>query len=289
MRGADGGRSQHNTTDLTGFASSAYYSAMENTVRVNRTEGGVQSVDRALGVLLAFLDGATLLGPTELGQRLGLSKSAVHALLVSLERAGFVYRDNAAGKYGLGPRLAQLAGLWAEADMTRSLARPTLEALARELDETVFLGVIKGGRAVYADRIESRQRLRVIGEIGEPVPLHATALGKVFLAHLPPLRLQAVLAGPLEAYTRHTIVDPDRLLVECEAIRTQGYAVSDGERDELTLGVAAPVRNPPGAVHAAITAVGPRGRFDLARSAEQVVRAAAEVSRRLDPRGDQDR
>ncbi len=65
--------------------------------------------------------------------------------------------------------------------------------------------------------------------------------------------------------------------------------MSDGERDELTLGVAAPVRNPPGAVHAAITAVRPRGRFDLARSAEQVVRAAAEVSRRLDPRGDQDR
>ena len=267
----------------------AYHSSVENGVRENRTDGGVQSVDRALGVLLAFLDGAILLGPTELGQRLGLSKSAVHALLVSLERAGFVYRDDATGKYGLGPRLAQLAGLWAEVDMTRSFARPTLEGLAREVNETVFLGVITGGRPVCADRIESQQRLRVVGEIGEPVPLHATALGKVFLAHLPAARLREVLAGPLEAYTRHTIVDPDRLRAECEAIRARGYAVSDGERNALTLGVAAPIRNPLGAVHAAITVAGPRGRFDIARAAERVVRAAAVVSRRLEPRGGQDR
>ncbi len=265
----------------------AYHSSMKNTVRDSRI-GGVQSVDRALGVLLEFLDGSTLLGPTELSRRLVMSKSAVHALLISLERAGFVYRDEGAGKYGLGPRLAQLAGLWAEADMTRSLARSALESLARELNETVFLGVLMGGRAVYADRIESQQRLRVVGETGGPVPLHATALGKVFLAHLPAARLREVLTGPLEAYTRHTLVDPERLLAECETIRAQGYAVSDGERDELTLGVAAPIRNPLGAVHAALTAAGPRGRFDIERSAERVVRAAAAVSRRLDPHGDRD-
>ena len=258
---------------------------MKNDVRASRTDRGVQSVDRALGILLAFQDGPALLGPTELSRRLGLSKSAIHALLVSLERTGFVYRDDAAGKYGLGPRLAQLAGLWAEGETTRALARPTLEELARELNETVFLGIIRGNRAVYADRIESQQRLRVVGEIGEVIPLHATALGKVFLAHLPAVRLRDALAGPLEAFTARTITDPEQLRAECAAIRDRGYAVSDGERDELTLGVAAAVRGPTGEVRAALTAAGPRGRFDVARSAALVVRAADTLSGRLNPRG----
>src|SRR4051794_23999938 len=109
-----------------------YAPVMENDVRDSRTTGGVQAVDHALALLLAFQDGAALLGPTELSQRLKLSKSAVHAILVSLERQGFVYRDVGAGKYGLGPRLAQLGRLWQEDLATRSLARPALEWLARE-------------------------------------------------------------------------------------------------------------------------------------------------------------
>jgi DNA-binding IclR family transcriptional regulator len=254
---------------------------MENDVRDSRTTGGVQAVDHALALLLAFQDGAALLGPTELSQRLKLSKSAVHAILVSLERQGFVYRDVGAGKYGLGPRLAQLGRLWQEDLATRSLARPALEWLARESGETVFLGVVQGGRAIYADRIESQQRLRVVGEIGTAIPLHATALGKVLLAHFPAGQLRAALDGPLEAYTPHTITAPEQLREECAAIRAQGFAVSWGERDEMTLGIAAPVRNPAGEVHAALTVAGPRGRLDVERATELVVRAAGEVTARL--------
>lgn len=254
---------------------------MENSVRVSRTEGGVQAVDHALALLLAFQDGSALLGPTELSQRLKLSKSAVHAILVSLERQGFVYRDTAVGKYGLGPRLAQLGRLWLEDLATRSLARPALEWLARESGETVFLGLIQGGRAVYADRIESQQRLRVVGEIGTVIPLHATALGKVLLAHFPAERVREVLAGSLEAYTAHTITAPDQLWAECAAIRAQGFAVSWGERDEMTLGVAAPIWNPVGVVHAALTVAGPRGRLAVERATDLVVQAAAQVTERL--------
>lgn len=269
---------------MTNERNACYDPVMQNDVRDSRTIGGVQSVDRALAILLAFQDGTPFLGPTELSQRLNLSKSATHALLVSLERHGFVYRDAVAGKYGLGPRLAQLAGLWLEDTATRSLARPILEFLAREVRETVFLGIVQGGRATYADRIESSQRLRVVGEIGTPIPFHATALWKVLLAHFPTERMHTVITEPLEAYTAQTIVDPERLMAECTVIRAQGFAVSWGERDEFTLGVAAPVRNAAGDVHAAITVAGPRGRLNVERATEQVVQAAAEISRGLGAR-----
>src|SRR5690242_18304404 len=78
-----------------------YDSLMSNRIREQRTASrGVRSVDHALAVLAAFQAGSPFLTLTELSQRLGLSKSSVHALLASLERGGLVSRDARPGKYG---------------------------------------------------------------------------------------------------------------------------------------------------------------------------------------------
>ncbi len=105
---------------------------MANAIREQRTRG-VRAVDHALGILTAFDADTPVLGLTELSQRLRLSKSGLHALLASLERAGFVIRDEQAGKYALGFRLLHLANLRLEHTPIRSLARPLLERLAFQL------------------------------------------------------------------------------------------------------------------------------------------------------------
>lgn len=255
---------------------------MPNRVREQRTaRRGVRSVDHALAVLAAFQAGTPFLTLTEISRHLGLSKSSVHALLASLERGGFVSRDARPGKYGLGPRVLQLASLRLEQSTVRSLARPILERLAQQLRETVFLGILDGDQAIYADRIESQERLRVAGEIGRPVPLHATALGKTLLAFSPEARIACELARPLEAYTCHTLVDPERMREELAQIRAQGFATSRGEHDAFTAGVAAPVYDHTGALVAGITIVGPLGRLEVDNAAAAALAGASDISAEL--------
>ncbi|MCC6177977.1 MAG: IclR family transcriptional regulator [Chloroflexi bacterium] len=251
---------------------------MAKAVRESQTQRGVRSVDHALAILNQFESSTATLGLTELSDRLGLSKGAVHALLVSLARAGFVDRAGAGARYQLGPRLVHLAGLRLQQSVIRGSARPILERLVHVTGETAFLGVVEGDRALYADRVESQHRLRVVGEVGTPIPLHATALGKILLAHLPPQQIRAILTAPLEAYTRHTITDPGRLATEIEAIRACGFAVSMGERDEFTAGVATPVRGFAGMVTTAITVAGVIGRLDIDASIHALREAARELS-----------
>ncbi|MDQ6671182.1 MAG: IclR family transcriptional regulator [Chloroflexota bacterium] len=232
-------------------------------------------------MLAAFQAGTPFLSLTELSRHLDLSKSCVHALLASLERGGFVSRDARPGKYGLGPRVLQLASLRLEQSTVRSLARPILERLAHQLRETVFLGILDGDQAIYADRIESRKRLRVAGEIGRPVPLHATALGKTLLAFSSEERIACELARPLKAYTCHTLVDPDRVRDELVQIRAQGVAISRGEHDEFTAGVAAPVYDQSGALVAGITIAGPLGRLAIEKAAAAALAGASDISAQL--------
>jgi len=99
-----------------------------------------------------------------------------------------------------------------------------------------------------------------------------------------PSQVRAVLDGPLEAYSRHTIVDPGRLSAELDSIRARGVALSHGERDEFTVGVAAPVRGYPGMVITAITVAGMIGRLDVEASTAAVQAAATELSELLSAR-----
>jgi DNA-binding IclR family transcriptional regulator len=202
-------------------------------------------------------------------------------MLVSLTRGGYVERDEASPRYRLGSRLVEFAGLRLQQTLIRANAHPILEQLVQETGETAFIGAVDGNRAVYIDRAESQHRLRVVGEIGAPVPLHATALGKALLAQMSPDRIRAVLESPLRAYSRHTIVDPKRLAAQLDEIRARGVALSHGERDEFTVGVAAPVHGYPGMVVTAITVAGMIGRLDLEASTSAIRAAATQLSTAL--------
>ena len=263
---------------------SRYPPSVTNPVRIGRPPRGVQSVEHALSILTHLGSVPEPLGLTELSTRLGLGKSTVHAMLVSLARGGYVERDEATPRYRLGSRLVQLAGLRLQQSLIRGNARPILEQLVQETGETAFIGAVDGNRAVYIDRVESQHRLRVVGEIGAPVPLHATALGKALLAQMPPDRVRAVLESPLEVYSRHTILDPKRLAAELDEIRSRGVAFSRGERDEFTVGVAAPARGYPGMVITAITVAGMIGRLNLEASTSAIRAAADQLSTVLSAR-----
>ncbi|MDK2856689.1 MAG: IclR family transcriptional regulator, acetate operon repressor [Bacillota bacterium] len=244
----------------------------------------VRAVERAMDLLLALGRAEPSLGVTELADELHLHKSTVHRLLVTLEGKGFVEQDPASGRYRLGLKLFELGAVVGSRLELRREALPFLKELSEKSGHTVHLVLLSGYDPIYVEKVENPHSVVTYSQIGKKLPLHATAAGKVLLAHLPPTDQEEVLRGRLTAYTPNTITDPAVLRDHLARVVQQGYAVDD---EELELGlrcVAAPIRGPRGQVVAALslsglTATLTRERLPgLIAAAQETARA---ISRRL--------
>jgi DNA-binding IclR family transcriptional regulator len=105
---------------------------------------------------------------------------------------------------------------------------------------TVHLAVRDGYEALYLDRLAGHASVPVVSRVGTRLPLHATGVGKVLLAHAPQAVQEVVLAD-LRRITPYTITQPDRLRQQLHKVRRDGYAVTV---EEMTLGacsIAVPV------------------------------------------------
>jgi DNA-binding IclR family transcriptional regulator len=155
-----------------------------------------------------------------------------------------------------------------------------LDDLAASTGESAALGLPAGPAHLRVALVaSSSQRLRFDHVAGDTVRLHASAMGKAFLAFAPgdPRALIEAL-GPLESYTTHTIVTPEGLTAELAAIRRRGFARNDAERYDGVVGVAAPVLDGAGQARAAVGLQGPASRLGRRRldALAGEVRAAAD-------------
>lgn len=250
----------------------------------SRSSYAAPAVEAALSIL-ETLGTVHEMGVTELAKKLGLGKSSVYRLLATLAGRGYVEKNPQTGRYQLTYRLFAVGSPAADRFGLRETAHPVMQRLAAETGETVNLGVLDGTRVVNLHKVESRHLLRMHMEIGGGVPAHATALGKVLLAGLPPAEVARRLRGRrLTRLTRRTIADRPALWRALARVREQGFAIDD---EECSLGlrcVAAPILDHRGSVVAALSISSPSQRLPhavLSRMAELVRAAAREVSRRL--------
>jgi DNA-binding IclR family transcriptional regulator len=213
------------------------------------------SLLKALRVLSALEDAAEGKGVSEIARELDLPKSAVHRLLSTFQAHGFVQQEPRSRHYRLGPTLARLGLRAAEQYVPREVARPYLEALAQEMGETVFLGVLAQQGVLIVDKVEHGHVLRVAPDLGTLLPLGKTALGKLLLAFCSPAEQQALLA------TCSTAAHSPGLPARLRAIVQQGYAVTVGEWMPDLCCVAAPIRNGRGDVIAALAVAVPQSRM----------------------------
>jgi IclR family acetate operon transcriptional repressor len=165
------------------------------------------------------------------------------------------------------------------------IARPALEWLSRETGETANLVIPDGREALYLDKVESPQSLRIFSRIGRRAPLHCTAVGKILLADRSKAHVDALLgSGPLERLTRHTLTSMSQLRRELEKAQGQGFALDREECEEGACCIAAPVRNVRGETIAAVGVSGPAIRMQPRRIEDlvpHVVRAGRQISEQL--------
>lgn len=245
----------------------------------------LQTVTNAARLLKAFLTREESLGVSELARRLGLGKSAVHRLLVTLAAEGLIEQDPAGGGYRLGLTVFELGEAVRVHMDLHAAAGSVLIHLREQTGESAQVGMLDGHDVVYVDRLESSHALRLFTEAGRRVPVHCTSSGKVLMAHAPePVREAFLATAALHAHTDRTITDPERLREALAQVRAQGWADAVDEREIGVASLAAPVRDASGAVVAAIGIGAPVSRFRAIprkRLARTVCEAGEAASRRL--------
>lgn len=200
------------------------------------------------------------LGVSEIARALGVAKSNAHRLLQTLVELGFVAQDAERGAYFPALRTLQLgSGAWLHENLRR-LAQGPMQKLSTRTRETLQLSVLDGDEVVYLHKIESPEPVRTASRVGGRAPAHCAATGKAMLACLEDARVREV-SQRLVAHSQRTLTDPDAFLAQIEAIRRQGYAVSEGEWHAAVNGVAAAIRDSRGRPIGAIGVSGPAERL----------------------------
>ena len=246
----------------------------------------VQSVERALSLLEAVAVSAEPVPLAQLTQVLGIDPSSVFRLANTLKRRGFLANPNGRKHYVLGPAVWRLSREYDWSRMLISICRESVKALATRTGETAHLAVREGRQVFFVDHHAcGDQGVIVAGQTGKLMPLHCTAHGKALLADLDVAELKDLFGGaPLHAYTRNTITSLTKLARTCERVRTDGFALDDGEYLAEVTCVAAPIRGPEGDIVASVGISSPVARLrskGIARTAAEVVAAARAINAAL--------
>ena len=249
-----------------------------------RSRGRLSSVAMALRLLKAFTEDEVEIGISHLARRLGVAKSTVHRLAVTLVSEGMLEQNSDNGKYRLGIALFRLGALVRHRMNVSSEARPHLFALRELTNETVHLAVLDGTEIMYVYNLESRQAVRMQSHLGVRKPAYCTAEGQAILAFQPADLVDRVIDRGLVARTPQTVTDPGKLKKMLDLVRQRGCAIEDEESEVGMRCIAAPIRNDAGEVVAAVGVGGPVSRLSkkaIASFTPHVIETAAFISARL--------
>jgi DNA-binding IclR family transcriptional regulator len=245
--------------------------------------GTLQSVERALRILVAYETEGQEFGVTELAVLLDVHKSTASRLAATLAAHGFLERVGDA--FRLGRELGRLGMLALGGRELIDLVRGPMEELAARTGETVTFAVLDGGEAATVAQVDSHYVVGLKNWVGRRTPLHCTSDGKVLLAFAE----TPAPAPPLEAVTGRTVTDPGELGRELDEARKRGWATAIGEYEEGLNGVAAPVFDSRGRCQGALCVCGPAYRISphaLPELGKRCAEAASRVSAALVWRSD---
>ncbi|MFJ7496114.1 IclR family transcriptional regulator [Streptomyces sp. NPDC097727] len=227
-----------------------------------RSQTRIQSVSRAVGLLLAIAESPDGETAKRLADRAGLSPATTHHLLTTLWAEGMLTKDESR-VFRLGPKAAVIADAYQRASWVPPEYRKALQSVAHKTGEAAYLGVWRNGGVQVLDKVEGAHAVRVVGlDVGFNKDVHARASGKLLLAFAPEEIRAAVLDRiRLRQVTEHTITRKADLLAEFEAIRQAGLAYDREEFQEGVKCVSIPLWRDD-AVAACITLSAPSQRFD---------------------------
>lgn len=220
-----------------------------------------KTIIKSLLVIEQF-NSSSEIGVKELSLSTGIPASTVQRIVNTLELKNYLVQNPKNNKYRLGIALYNIAKNYTENLDWIEEAKTHMQRLLDIHQETVNLAILQGQNVVYLTKLDSPHILRPSLSVGTYFPACAAAIGRCILAYQPPEILDRILSAPIEARTKNTIIDTERMRTELIKIRQSGYAIED---EEFCIGIyciAAPIKGYKGRVTAAISTTIPKYRLD---------------------------
>lgn len=251
-------------------------------------ESSVRVLERACEVLDCFTKLQPRLQIADIRRLTGLPATTVARLVKTLVAQELLQRDG--NDYRLGLRVMVWSAPAIAASDLLAAGGPVAEQIRDTTQETTGIYVRHGATRVNVCVVLSTLSVIYNGYVGQVMPLHAGAAGKVFMAYDSTARAAAFQAG-LTAYTEHTPTDQARIDAQMNDARTAGWVFAAEERESGLNSLAAPIFDSDGAIAAAIAIGGPSSRLTAAAASTfgpTLAQAGLAISRRLGFTGDRD-
>jgi IclR family pca regulon transcriptional regulator len=201
----------------------------------------ITALARGLSVLQAFDRDRPELTLSELAGVTGLPPGTVRRCLITLQ--GLQYVGDEGRKFFLLPRVISIGAAYLDAARLEEVILPHLRELVATTGESSSLGILDGDCVLHLANYSAKRRIRMTAGVGSRLPAHATSLGRVLLASMPPARLDAYFAqASLRKMTARTVTDAAQLRRILREVGRQGFARVVGELEEGLSSVAVPVR-----------------------------------------------
>ena len=245
----------------------------------------INSIIRACNVLECLSDDKDGLKTSDLAARLQLDRSTLYRILLSLEKCGFVEKDEKTGVFTVGIAAIEIGNACLRRMDFIQISKPVMLDLSMQAQEAVHLGVLSDTEIVFVDKVDSPRSVGMICKIGQRAPVYCTGLGKVLLANQPEAELARIVkAIQLKPFNKQTITSKKKFLDELKRVRTQGYAFDHSEHEDDAECIGAPIRDHLGHVIAAISISGPQKKIGTPQERQfidWIVEAASLISTKM--------
>jgi len=203
------------------------------------------AIDKALNILMAFIPDNQEIGTLEISKRLGLNKATASRILLTLAKKRFLQQDPKTKTFKLG-HSALLIGR-AVIDSLNSqfvqIVKPHMDRLRSSVNTSIVLEQMVKDKSIVMSVSEGQQRIRLAGNIGESIPIHAAAGAKAVLAFSDPESSEKIISRieAFDRFTPNTIISKDKLIQNLGEAKRNGYSLDNEETDIGIKAVGVPI------------------------------------------------
>jgi IclR family KDG regulon transcriptional repressor len=242
-----------------------------------------KTVVRSMDIVNLFIDHIEL-SFQEIIDLSGIPKTSVYRMLMSLEEMEFLEKGMDS-KYRLGLLFLKFGHLVSSRLDIRQIAYPIMDNLHNDVKEAINLIIKQGDEAIYIEKIDRNQKVRLYTAIGRRSPLYAGACSRVILSYLPEPEIIAYMKKiELKPFAMGTIIDKKHLNDTIRQAKKDGYTISNSELENHTSAIAAPIFDHKGNVIAGLSIAGMEANYqneNIPIFVAKVKEAAEEISQRL--------
>jgi IclR family transcriptional regulator, KDG regulon repressor len=250
----------------------------------------LETVQKTLDILETFLKESGEIGIAELSILSGVNITTTHRIVSDLVKRGYLKQREKRGKYSIGTKLLEFNPVIQSSLKISDIALPFLQKISQISGEYSEVAVLESCTAMTVAQVDIGHNLKISNVIGERLPLHATSLGKLFLAYMEDEERKICLDHhSLQAYTKNTLTNARLLEKEIELILQRGYSLDNEEYGLGMWSVAAPIFDHNKMIVAGLGIAAPLARANLDNQSKYIDLAknnALEISKELRYRAD---